>query len=280
MARPSTKPTAATLVIPLKCDRGDTWDLVPSKGYERLAIALSELYVSGVANNMQRIFDLLLVSIAIALLFPILVSISVILRFTGEGEVLYKQSRVGRGCRPFGLYKFATMLKESPNIGAGEITVRNDPRVLPFGRFLRKTKINELPQLLNVLRGDMSLVGPRPVVPTTFTHYPEAAQKDIGRVSPGLSGVGSIIFRDEEAYFDAEDDPHTFFEEVIIPHKAELEQWYVRNRSLRLYFEVIFLTVWVIFFRQSKLPRRIWSSLPPPPAELVAHANPDNKDPE
>ncbi len=85
---------------------------------------------------------------------------------------------------------------------------------------------------------------------------------------PGLSGVGSIIFRDEERYLDAQADPHAFYRDVIIPYKAQLEQWYVRNRSLRIYFEVIFLTVWVILFPSSDLPRRVWPSLPKAPGAL------------
>jgi lipopolysaccharide/colanic/teichoic acid biosynthesis glycosyltransferase len=87
-------------------------------------------------------------------------------------------------------------------------------------------------------------------------------------VPPGLSGVGSIIFRDEERYLDAQTDPHAFYRDVIIPYKAQLEQWYVRNRSLRMYFEVIFLTVWVILFPSSDLPRRVWPSLPKAPGAL------------
>ena len=107
---------------------------------------------------MLRFFDILLSSIAFIVLVPILLPVCLLLRFTGEGEIFYAQPRVGLNGRGFKLLKFATMLKNSPQIGAGAITVTNDPRVLPVGRFLRKTKINELPQILNILRGDMSLV--------------------------------------------------------------------------------------------------------------------------
>ena len=110
---------------------------------------------------MKRTLDVVLSFLALVVLAPFLLPVVVILRFTGEGEVFYIQERAGRGGNSFGLYKFATMLKNSPNIGAGEITVREDPRVLPFGQFLRKTKLNELPQLWNIFIGDMSVVGPR-----------------------------------------------------------------------------------------------------------------------
>ena len=218
---------------------------------------------------MQRFFDISLSLVALVALAPFLLPIIAVLRLTGEGEIVYTQERVGLGGQTFYLLKLATMLKDSPNIGAGEVTMKNDPRVLPFGQFLRKTKLNELPQLINILRGDLSIVGPRPTVPDTFALYPVDAQAELSTVRPGLSGVGSIIFRDEESYLDSQDDPHAFFKDVIIPHKAELEQWYVRNRSLRLYFEAIFLTAWVILFPDSKLIRKVWPSLPAAPVKLI-----------
>jgi lipopolysaccharide/colanic/teichoic acid biosynthesis glycosyltransferase len=121
------------------------------------------------------------------------------------------QERVGKGGTSFKLFKLATMLKDSPNIGSGEITVKNDPRVLPLGRFLRKSKINELPQLWNILSGDMSVVGPRPMVADTYAHYSQEAQDILNSVRPGLTGLGSIIFRDEESFLDQRDDPVSFY---------------------------------------------------------------------
>ena len=108
---------------------------------------------------MQRMLDIFFSGLAIFCLSPLLLPIACILRITGEGEVFFIQNRVGRKSDQFGLIKFATMLKDSPNIGTGEITINNDPRVLPLGKFLRKSKINELPQLWNILVGDMSVVG-------------------------------------------------------------------------------------------------------------------------
>ena len=150
---------------------------------------------------MKRVLDVVLSFLALLVLAPLLLPVVVILRFTGEGEVFYVQERAGLGGTSFGLYKFATMLKNSPNMGAGEITLRGDPRVLPFGKFLRKTKVNELPQLWNIFIGDMSMVGPRPMVLNTYAHYPEETRTRLNTIKPGLTGIGSIVFRDEERFF-------------------------------------------------------------------------------
>lgn len=202
---------------------------------------------------MIRFFDMLLSGLALIVLAPVFVPIMFVLRLTGEGEIFYVQQRVGRSQRSFGLFKFATMLKDSPDLGTGTITVRNDPRVLPVGRILRKTKVNELPQLLNVFFGSMSLIGPRPLTKTHFNYYPLSSRSIISSVRPGLSGVGSIVFRDEERLLSAKTDPIKYYETEIAPYKAALESWYVENCSLRLYLKCIFLTVWVVLFPNSKL---------------------------
>ena len=138
---------------------------------------------------MTRLCDIVLALIALIILCPLLLPVVLVLRLTGEGEIFYVQERIGLSQRPFGLLKFATMLKNSPHMGTGTITVRNDPRVLPVGRILRKTKINELPQLLNVLAGDMSVIGPRPLTKNHFNHYSPELRDVIGSVRPGLSGL-------------------------------------------------------------------------------------------
>lgn len=139
------------------------------------------------------------------------------------------------------------MLKNSPNIGTGTITTRNDPRVLPFGKVLRKTKLNELPQLINILIGNMSVIGPRPMVKKGFESYSDEVKQVLKKMKPGLSGIGSVIFRDEEYYISLANDPVKFASEVIHPHKGNLEIWYYKHRSLYVDFMIIFLTVWVIF---------------------------------
>jgi lipopolysaccharide/colanic/teichoic acid biosynthesis glycosyltransferase len=218
---------------------------------------------------MQRIFDIVFSGIALAILTPLLVPIAIALKLSGEGEVFYVQQRVGRDGKMFDLLKFATMLKNSPNLGTGTVTVKNDPRILPFGNLLRKTKINELPQLLNIFFGDMSIVGPRPQTLRCFEAFTADVQNQIVKVRPGLSGIGSIIFRDEESLLHSANDPMKFYDTVIAPYKGEVEKWYINNQSLTNYFLIIFVTAWVVLFSSSRIVWRIFPSLPSPPNELI-----------
>ena len=219
---------------------------------------------------MQRLLDIVFSGLALLVLSPLLVPIALILRLTGEGEVFFIQQRVGRGGGMFGLYKFATMLKDSPNLGTGTVTVKDDPRVLPMGRFLRRTKINELPQLLNIFKGDMSIVGPRPQTQRCFDAFPARSQAEIVKVRPGLSGIGSIVFRDEEELMHAAKDPERFYDDVIMPYKGQLEEWYVANQGLWTYLCCIVLTAWVVLVPGSTVFWRVFKGLPLPPRELVA----------
>ena len=134
-----------------------------------------------------------------------------------------------------------------------KLLLKNDPRVLPFGRFLRKTKINELPQLINILLGHISIVGPRPMVPNTFLKYTPEAQSELQKVRPGLTGIGSIIFRDEEKFLEGKSDPRKFYDDHIIPYKNKLELWYIKNDSIATYFKIILATAWVVFFSNSSV---------------------------
>lgn len=219
---------------------------------------------------MQRLLDIVLSGLALLVLSPLLVTVILILRLTGEGEVLYVQQRVGQGGKLFGLYKFATMLKSSPSMGTGTVTVKNDPRVLPFGRFLRKTKINELPQLFNIFCGDMSIIGPRPQTRRCFDAFPPESQAQIIKVPPGLSGIGSIVFRDEEELMHASADPERFYDEVIMPYKGKLEEWYVAHQGVWTYLAGIFATIWAVLFPRSRLVWRLFPGLPSPPDALAA----------
>lgn len=219
---------------------------------------------------MQRLLDIILSFLGILLLSPLLLPIICILKATGEGEIFYIQTRVGKNGTPFGLFKFATMLKNSPKIGSKEITIKNDPRVLPFGKFLRKSKINELPQLWNIFKGDMSLVGPRPMVPNTYSNYTKLAQEKLNTVRPGLTGIGSIVFRDEERLLDGRDNPQEFYNKYITPYKSELEIWFVKNNSLSLYCKAILVTAWVVIFPSSKINEKIFHDIPRLP-DILRH---------
>lgn len=215
----------------------------------------------------KRFLDIFLSLIALILLFWLFLPCMLILWCTGEHRVWYTQKRIGYKNKVFGIIKFATMLKNSPNMGTGSITTRNDPRVLPFGAFLRKTKINELPQIFNVISGSMSIVGPRPQMEIDFKRFPQPIQKIIYDVRPGITGIGSIIFRDEEKYVSQEGiDPISFYTENIAPYKGDLEKWYQQHASLWTDFKLIFLTAWVILFPTSNLPYSWLKGLPEKPA--------------
>jgi len=222
---------------------------------------------------MDRFFDLLFSGIALLLLSPLLLPTIIILKLTGEGEVFFLQERVGKNGKKFKLFKFATMLKNSPNIGTGTVTMRGDPRVLPVGRFLRKTKINELPQLLNIFIGNMSVIGPRPLTLQTFEAYSQSVQEVITQVRPGLSGVGSIIFRGEEEIMHETTASIDFYENVIAPYKGSLEEWFVSNKNIYIYFIAIFATLWAVFFPRSKIAWRVFRDLPDPPEVLKEALN-------
>ncbi len=217
---------------------------------------------------MQRIFDIFFSGIALSILAPLLLPLIFLLRITGEGEIFFLQNRVGRNGLNFKLYKFVTMLKDSPNMGTGTVTLHNDPRVLPLGGFLRKTKINELPQLINIFKGDMSVIGPRPQTQRCFDAFPISSQVEIIKVRPGLSGVGSIVFRHEEEMMHANNDPDKFYDEIVMPYKGSLEQWYVSHQSIWSYFCLIALTVWVILVSNSGLIWKLFKDLPLPPKDL------------
>ncbi|MDC1148767.1 sugar transferase [Pelagibacteraceae bacterium] len=201
---------------------------------------------------MQRFFDLLFSIFSIIILSPILIIIIIILSLSGEKKIFYLQKRVGKMKKIFFLYKFVTMLENSPNIGTGDITIVNDPRVLPFGKFLRKFKLNELPQLINVMKGEMSLVGPRPLTVNAYNNYSLKDQEVIMRLTPGLSGVGSIYFSDEEKFYESKENVNVI-QSQILSHKAKLEKWYSENLSIKTYFIVIFSTLLLFLFKKKKV---------------------------
>ena len=209
----------------------------------------------------KRIIDILIALIALLLLSPILIPTILILFFSGEREVFYFQKRIGQRGKAFFIWKFATMVKDSPNIGTGEITLRNDPRVTKFGAILRKTKINELPQIFNVLKGEMSIVGPRPLMEVSYNIYSKEQQDEIYKSKPGITGVGSLIFRDEERILSAAADPREMYNSIF-PYKAALEIWYLKNAGIYVDFLIIFLTAFAILFPKKNPVNVVFKSLP------------------
>ena len=169
----------------------------------------------------------------------------------------------------FALLKFASMLKNSPNMGPGLLTVKNDPRVLPFGRVLRRTKLNEIPQLFNVFCGDMSIIGPRPQAKPHFDVFPDHLKQTLVSVRPGLSGIGSVVFRDEETILEQAADKQWFYAHVISPYKGEIECWYIERYNIFMYLGLILLTILAVLFPGIRFHRMLFKQLPEPPSALV-----------
>lgn len=218
---------------------------------------------------VKRFIDLFLAILLLIILLPLFLVLIILLLFTGEHEIFYPQSRIGYLNVPFKILKFATMVKNSPNMGTGSITLRDDPRVTRFGRFLRKTKLNELPQIFNVIIGQMTIVGPRPQMMADFIKFPKHIQASLYNVKPGITGIGSIIFRDEETWIsNADGDKHEFYKQHIAPYKGELELWYQNHLSFYTDVMLIFLTAWVILFSKSNLVFKVFKDLPEMPEEL------------
>jgi lipopolysaccharide/colanic/teichoic acid biosynthesis glycosyltransferase len=222
---------------------------------------------------MQRVFDLLFSTMALIVLSPLLLPVVIVLKLTGEGEAFFLQERVGKGGELFKLYKFATMLKDSPNLGTGTVTMKGDSRVLPVGKWLRKTKVNELPQLINIFLGNMSVIGPRPQARRCFDAFPKDMQEIIVQVKPGLSGIGPIVFRGEEDILEGHVGTVDFYDNVIAPYKGHVEAWYIGKQTMATYFLLILITVWVVIFPKSSLVWRMFRDLPIPPDELKTDLN-------
>jgi len=212
---------------------------------------------------IKRFFDIVFSLIVMIILLPVFIPVIILLLLTGEHEVFYQQDRVGYKNRIFGIWKFATMLKNSPNMGSKDLTMRNDPRVTSVGRFLRKTKLNELPQMINILTGDMSFVGPRPLMKSGFDRYSDDMKAKVYNVTPGLTGIGSIVFRDEELIItQSKLSPEECYRDVILPYKGALELWYQDHRSFYTDFMLLFLTAWYVLFPKSQLVFKVFPSLP------------------
>ena len=198
---------------------------------------------------MKRSFDLFGAIIGLLVCWPLLLVAAVLIKLDSPGHVIFKQERIGRGFRSFFIYKFRTMVSDSPQKG-GALTASGDPRITRVGKFLRQTKLDELPQLINVLKGDMSLVGPRPEV----RKYVELFRKEYGTiltVRPGLTDFASLKYRDESAILAAAENPEAEYIRFILPDKLRLAEDYVKRASLALDLRLIFQTLLKLLPRQS-----------------------------
>lgn len=211
----------------------------------------------------KRGADCVLAILALVLLSPVFLLVMLILKLTGDGEVFYRQPRVGYRNHPFRMWKFATMVRDSPNIGTRDMCIEGDPRVLPVGRWLRKTKINELPQLFNILTGEMSFVGPRPLMPVSYQALEPAIRDRLYMIRPGLTGIASIFFRDEsEIIARSPLGPRAAYDKVVLPHKGRLELWYQEHATFWLDLKIVLLTAWVVAFPGSGLVYKVFRTLP------------------
>jgi lipopolysaccharide/colanic/teichoic acid biosynthesis glycosyltransferase len=217
--------------------------------------------------------DLFISGTVLLLLSPVLVVVIVILKLTGEREAFYFQDRVGFMGKIIQVTKFVTMVKNSPNIGTQDITLRNDPRVLPVGKFLRKSKLNEVPQLWDVFVGKLSLVGWRPLMPKGFADYPQWVQEKIVHVKPGLTGIGSLVFRDEEAIIARAQkdgrDLRQCYREDIMPFKGELESWYVDHPGIVTDFKILVATAIAVLFPRWRGFWNWFADIPKPHSQIL-----------
>lgn len=179
---------------------------------------------------IKRAFDITAAASGLVLLTPVLALVACLVKLSSPGPVWFRQERIGRAFRPFWIYKFRTMVQDAPARGRA-ITVGQDPRITRIGRILRKLKVDELPQLLNVVKGDMSLVGPRPEVPR-YVELFRADYEVILQVRPGITDLASLTYRDEAAVLAEADDPEEAYLRRVLPEKIRLAQDYVRQRSL------------------------------------------------
>ena len=190
---------------------------------------------------LKRLFDIFASGIGLLLISPPMFLVAVAVKFTSAGPVFFRQERIGRGGRPFFILKFRSMVADAPKKG-GQITCGDDPRITPIGKWLRKSKIDELPQLFNVLKGDMSIVGPRPEV----RRYVEMFQEDydvILQVRPGITDLASIKYHDEAAILGQAANPEEEYVRCVLPEKIRLAKEYVARRSFWLDLTVIFGTL-------------------------------------
>lgn len=195
----------------------------------------------------KRAFDLACSGVGLILLSPVLVAIAIAIRLDSSGPVFFRQVRVGRGCIPFRIHKFRTMHTRQ-RADAPQITIGRDPRITRVGHFLRRTKLDELPQLLDVFLGNMSIVGPRPEVPRYVDHYPADLKEIIFSVRPGITDRSSLHFIDEASLLQVQEDPEAFYINELIPTKNRYHVAYVTRMSLRGDIAILLATLKRVLF--------------------------------
>ena len=197
----------------------------------------------------KRLFDMVLAAIGVVMFSPILAVIAILIKLEDRASVFYRGLRIGRQGKPFRVYKFRTMVVNAEKIG-GPSTSDDDPRITRIGKHLRKYKLDELPQLFNVLKGDMSFVGPRPEVKSEVDLY-TPQERELLTVRPGITDYASIEFHDEGAILKGSADPHEAYRLLIRPRKIELGLQYVREHSLLTDLRILWLTGATLFMSRA-----------------------------
>jgi lipopolysaccharide/colanic/teichoic acid biosynthesis glycosyltransferase len=194
--------------------------------------------------NAKRVFDIILSLFGLILALPIMVAVAIAMAVCDTGPLFYWQTRIGLNKRPFEMIKFRSMVVDADTLGP-HVTAKHDPRITPVGTFLRRSKLDELPELWNVLIGDMSLVGPRPEVPRYVEHYREDWD-DVFSVRPGITDLATLQFRDEESVLEGVEDRERAYIEIVVPIKIQLARWYVDHQSIALDLRILVDTVLAI----------------------------------
>lgn len=190
---------------------------------------------------LKRVFDIFCSGVGLILLSPFMVIIAVAILIDSRGPIFFRQERIGLGLAPFRIHKFRTMHSVQRFEGP-QITIGKDPRITRVGHFLRASKLDELPQLIDVFVGDMSIVGPRPEVPRYVDYYPDEMKRVIFKVRPGITDEASINFINESELLAGQEDPEVFYIEKILPIKNRYNRHYVENRSMMMDLGIVFRT--------------------------------------
>lgn len=221
---------------------------------------------------IKRGLDIVLSGVAILAASPLLIVIVLVLLCTGDHDVIYGQERIGLHNRHFKIWKFVTMVRNAEHMGGGMHTVKGDSRVTTFGRILRMTKLNEVPQIFNIFFGDMSFMGPRPQTDETFAPYSDEVKANIYKVRPGLTGIGSIVFRDEERILSECGkrgvSMQDCYDKEIMPYKGALEMWYLRHIGFWTDLKLFFATAWIVLTNNGDIICKWFRDLPARPAFL------------
>jgi len=204
-----------------------------------------------VQGCVKRVFDVVCASMGLIVLSPVFLVVAIIIKLDSKGPVFFRHERVGQHEKLFKIHKFRSMYVEQKPSDL-HITIANDPRITRAGHWLRKWKIDELPQLIDVLYGRMSLVGPRPLVPEQVQHFPEQDKRIIFSLRPGITDLASISFHDENKLYENREDCEQIFKKKILPEKRKLQIQYVQSYSFLLDMKIIFKTIGVVLFKKPR----------------------------